>query len=123
MPLASDSSSRLWGTLLELDRAAHAEIQAVADEHEGDVVERVGIPLAELVGPDDQRVVEQAAAAARLGGLGQPLRQVRQLLAVPLVDLGQLLLRLLVAVRVVRQLVVAFSDVRSSASGPRRPNW
>ncbi len=93
-PWASDSSSRLCGTLLELQRAAHLEVEAVADQHERDVVERVRVALAQLVGPDDQRVVEQAAAAARLGRLGQPLGQVGELLAVPLVDLRQLLLRL-----------------------------
>ena len=74
--------------LAELERAAHLEVEAVADQHERDVVERVRVALAQLVGPDDQRVVEQAAVAARLGRLGQPLGQVGELLAVPVVDLA-----------------------------------
>ena len=77
-PWASESSSRLWASSLVLEGAAHLEVEAVADQHERNVVERVRIALAQFVGPDDQRVVEQAAAAARLGGLGQPLGQVGQ---------------------------------------------
>src|SRR5690606_9938709 len=45
------------------ERAAHAEVEPAADEDEGDVVQRVRVPLAQLVGPDDQRVVEQRAGA------------------------------------------------------------
>src|SRR5262249_5050932 len=39
------------GHFLVLERAAHAEVQAVADQHERDVVERVRVPLAQLIGP------------------------------------------------------------------------
>ena len=78
MPWASDEQQPVVGQLRVLERPAHPEVEAVADQHEGDVVERVRVALAQLVGPDDQRVVEQAAAAARLGGLGQPLRPGRR---------------------------------------------
>ena len=118
MPWASASKQPVVGHLLELERPAHLEVEAVADQHEGDVVQGVGVALAQLVGPDDQRVVQQAAAAARLGGLGQPLRQIGHLLAIPLVDLDQLLLRLLVAVGVVRQLVMALVDAEPAHPGP-----
>src|SRR5207248_1777469 len=60
----------------ELERAAHAEVEAAADEDERDVVQSVRVALAQLVGPDDQRVVQQRAMAARLRSLGQPLRQI-----------------------------------------------
>src|SRR2546421_398607 len=49
---------------LVLERAAHLEIEAVADHHPRDVVERVRVALAQLVRPEQQRVVEQAAIAA-----------------------------------------------------------
>ena len=62
-------------------RPAHAEVEAVADQHERDVVERVRVALAQLVGPDDQRIVEQRAGAARFRGIGQPTGQIGQLFA------------------------------------------
>ena len=123
MPWASDSSSRLWGTLRVLDRPAHAEIQAVADQHEGDVVERVRVALAQLVGPDDQRVVQQAAAAARLGRLGQPLGQVGQLLAVPVVDPGQLVLGRRCRCPACATARDGLRRSPASASARRRPSW
>ena len=57
------------GHFRKADGPAHVEIQAVADEHERNVIECVRIPLAQLVGPDDERVIQQAAAAG-LGRLG-----------------------------------------------------
>src|SRR4051794_35932782 len=54
----------------EVERSAHFEIDAAAQEHERDVIERMVVPLAELVAPYDQRVIEQAAIAARLGRFG-----------------------------------------------------
>ena len=50
----------------ELQRLAHLEAEPAADEDEGDVVVRVVVALAELVGPDNRRVVEQGAVAAGL---------------------------------------------------------
>src|SRR6185369_9869220 len=50
--------------LLEFQRPAHLETKAAADEQEGNVVQGVGVSLAEFVGPNDQRVVEQAAVTA-----------------------------------------------------------
>ena len=93
-PWASESSRRLCGWLLVFERAAHLEAEAAADQDERDVVERVRVAFAEFVGPDDERVIEQAAGAAGLGRFGEALRQVGELLAVPLVDFGELLLRL-----------------------------
>ena len=53
--------------LLVLERAAHLEVEGVADEDERDVVVRVGVALSQLVGPDDRGVVEQAPGAAGFG--------------------------------------------------------
>ena len=64
---------RLCGVFFESERAAHLETKPAADEQEGDVVQRVGIALAQFVGPDDERVVEQAAGAAGFGRVGQLL--------------------------------------------------
>ena len=122
-PWASAISSRLCGTLLYLQRSAHLEVEAAADQHERDVVQRVRVALAQLVGPDDQRVVEQAAGAARLGRLGQPLGQVGQLLAEPLVDLGQLFLGLLVRCPARATARGAPRRRPASASSRRRPSW
>src|SRR5581483_7814243 len=66
---------------------AHLEVEAVADQHERDVVVGVRVALPQFVGPQEQRVVQQAPLAARLRRLGETLRQVRQLLAEPRVDL------------------------------------
>src|SRR5438045_2891452 len=52
--------------LVEVERAAHLETKSAAHEQERNVVERVGVALAEFVRPDDERVVEQRAVAARL---------------------------------------------------------
>ena len=64
-----------------------------------------------------ERVVEQAAVAAGLGRFGEPLGQVGELLAVPVVDLDQLLDGFFVAVRLVRELVVAFVDAEPVHAG------
>ena len=69
-----------------LHEPAHLEIQPVADKHKRDVVERVRIAFAKLIGPDQKRVVEQAAVAARLGSFGQALDKVGELPAVPAID-------------------------------------
>ena len=79
------------GLALVINRAAHAEAEAAADQDERDVVERVGVAFAEFVGPDDRGVVEHRAGAARFGSLVEALGQVGDLLAVPLVDLDELL--------------------------------
>ena len=113
----------VMGKTLVLDRAAHLEVQTVAGEDERDVVERVRIPFAEFVGPDHECVVEQAAAAAGLWGLSKALDQVGHLLAIPLIDPDELFLRLLVAIGVVREFMVALSHAKPSASGRRRRNW
>ena len=88
------------GDFLEFERAAHAEIESAADEDERDVIERVGVAFAELVGPDDERVIEQRSAAAGFGGVGQALGEVGELLAVPLVDAGEFVDGIFVACRV-----------------------
>lgn len=49
------------GNAIEFERASHLEPEAVSDEHEGDVIEGVGIAFAEFVGPNDGGVVEQGA--------------------------------------------------------------
>ncbi len=98
--------------LFVLDRPAHLEIKTVAHQHERNVVECVRITLAQLVGPDDERVVEQAAAAARLRRIGESFCHISQLFAIPFVYLNQLLLRLLVAVGMVRELVVSLGHAQ-----------
>ena len=52
------------------------KIKPVADHDPGDIVQRMAVPLAQLVGPEQQRVVKQAAIAARLGRFGQSLSAV-----------------------------------------------
>ena len=96
------------GEVGELQGAAHFPVEGVADGDEGDVVEGVGIALAELVGPEDLGVVQEAAGAAGLGGVGEALGEVGELLAEPVVDLGETFLGFLVAVGLVGELVVAF---------------
>ena len=71
-----------------LERAPHTKTKAVADQHEGDVVQRVRVAFAQFVRPDDERVVQQAAFAAGLGSFAPAAGQVGQLLAVPRVDLA-----------------------------------
>ncbi len=61
------------------ERTPHLEVQAVADEHERNIVQRVRIALAQFVCPDEQRVVQQAAGSARFRRFGQPFGQIRQL--------------------------------------------
>src|SRR5882724_9714285 len=43
--------------LVEVERAAHLETKSAAHEQERDVVQRVGVALAEFVRPNDERVV------------------------------------------------------------------
>ena len=48
--------------------------------------------MAEFVGPNDGGVVQERPVAVRLLGLCEPLGKVGDLLAVPVIDLGQLVL-------------------------------
>src|SRR5213593_4394834 len=84
---------------VEFERAAHLEAEPAADEHEGNVVQRVRVAFAQLVGPDNKRVVEHRACAAGFGRACQPLRQVGQLAAEPLINLYELVLLGLFLVR------------------------
>jgi hypothetical protein len=119
-PWASDSSRRLCGDLGVLQRAAHLEVEAAADQHERDVVQRVRVALAQLVGPDDQRVVEQAAArrparASRpAASPGRPAARSTSLLIFVSFSCA-----VFVAVRLVRQLVVPLVD--AEPAHPRLP--
>src|SRR3954469_3308843 len=49
---------------LELERPAGPEVEPAADEDEGDVIQGVRVSLAQLVRPDNHRVVEQRTLAA-----------------------------------------------------------
>ena len=96
--------------LLELHRATGLEAKAAADEHPGDILERVAVALPEFVGPDDGGVVQHVTLAVRLRGLLEALREVGDLLGEPGVDLGELVDRAGVEVRIVRERMVAFVD-------------
>lgn len=87
--------------ILVLHAPPHLKVEAVSDEHKRNVVEGVGISLAKFIRPDQQRVIQQAAVPAWLWRVSQALGQMGQLFAVPLIDLGQLLLRIFLAVRFV----------------------
>ena len=55
------------GHLLQLERASHLESKTAANNQEGNVFQRVIAALAQFVGPDDERVVEQAAVTTGFG--------------------------------------------------------
>src|SRR5687767_5941736 len=59
------------GHALIFEGAAHLESEAIADQHERYVVLRVGVAFAELVGPDDGGVIQQATLPARLRRFGK----------------------------------------------------
>src|SRR5207245_2703021 len=59
------------GDFVELERPAHLEPKSAPKQYAGDVVQGVAVALAQLVSPNDQRVVEQAAGIAGLGRVGQ----------------------------------------------------
>ena len=58
------------------ERTSHLEVQAIADQDERNVVECVRIALTQFVGPDNERIVQQAAVAARLGRLRETLGEI-----------------------------------------------
>ncbi len=102
----------------EFQRPTHFEIQTVADQNERDVVQRVRVVFAQFIGPDDQRVIQQTAGAARFGSFRQSPGQIGELLGKPLIDAGQLLLGLGIRIRFVRKAVVPFLNAQPA----RRPS-
>ena len=77
----------------------------------------MAVAFAELVRPDDRRVIEHRAVAAGLWNRVELLREGGQLFGKPDVDLHQLLLRVLVAIRLVGKSVVTFVDAEPAHAG------
>ena len=101
--------------VVELHRLTSLEAEAASHEHEGDVVQRMAVAFSQLVGPHDGRVVEHRALAARLGNRIQLAGEIGELFAKPSVDLDQLLLRIGIAIRLIKETrlpvkVLALSD-------------
>src|SRR5689334_14470473 len=92
--------------LLELERPAHLKTESSANQDEWNVVERVAVAFAQFICPNDQRVIEQTAAATRLGCGGQFFREVIQLPTKPFVNLDQFALGSFVLIWLVRERVM-----------------
>ena len=84
---------------VEFERAAHLKTKSSADEDERNIVERVAVAFAQFIRPNDQRIIEQTAVAARFRCGGQFFGKIIQFPAKPFVNLDQFALRTLVLVR------------------------
>src|SRR5947207_5187342 len=74
---------------VELKCPPHLEAESAADEQEGNVVQSMGIALAQLVGPDDEGVVQEMACSTRFRSSGELLGEIPQLATKPFIDLHQ----------------------------------
>ena len=97
---------------LVIETPAHREAEAVPHHQPGNVIERVGVALAQFVCPEDRCVVEQRALAARFGRLGEPLGKMGHLTGIPGVDLGELFLGSFVGIGLMRQIVLPLLDAQ-----------
>ncbi len=66
--------------------SSHLEAKPATRQQEGDVVEGMAVPLAELVRPDHQGIVEHGARLSGLGGGLELFQKVGELLRKPGVD-------------------------------------
>src|SRR5690606_38035225 len=94
------------GGFSEVDGTTHPKSKSTAEEDEGYVVQSMGVSFAQFVRPDHRCVVEHHAVAIGLRSFSEFLREKGELLAKPCVDLGQLLLRFMIKVRIMRESVM-----------------
>ena len=108
------------GHMLIFQGSPHVEVEPIADHHERDIIERMRIALTQLIAPQDQRIIQQRSVASRFRSFGEPTYEIRQLLTVPGVNLGQLLVSILVFIGLMRKFVVAFIDSQPAVSFSNR---
>ena len=117
MPLAKASRSRLCGTFLYLIERPIRKSSPLPTSTNGISLSVWELPLPSSLVQTISVLSSRLPLPPGSGVSASRFGQIGHLLAVPFVDLGQFLLRLLVAVRVVRQLVVAFADPEPAHPG------